>query len=127
MKFLLSLAIALSSTVVFSQAGPIDFEPTGYGANWAWTTFENGNNPSVQMVANPSASGINVSSTVCKFTALVNGAPWAGFESVHGQGIGVFNLTAANCQIKVMVYKSVISPWVSSLQHLQVPLLEKYL
>ncbi len=110
MKFLSSLAIALSSTVVFSQAGPIDFEPTGYGANWAWTTFENGNNPSVQMVANPSASGINVSSTVCKFTALVNGAPWAGFESVHGQGIGVFNLTAANCQIKVMVYKSVISP-----------------
>jgi hypothetical protein len=110
MKFLLTLALALSAPSIFAQAGPIDFEPNGFGANWAWTTFENGNNPAVQMVSNPSPSGINVSSTVCKFTALVNGAPWAGFESVHGQGIGVFNLTAANCQIKVMVYKSVISP-----------------
>jgi hypothetical protein len=110
MKFLFTLTIALSAFFVFAQAGPIDFEPNGFGANWAWTTFENGNNPPVQMVANPSASGINLSNTVCKFTALVNGAPWAGFESVHGQGIGVFNLTAANCQIKVMVYKSVISP-----------------
>ncbi|MFN5653471.1 MAG: hypothetical protein ACK465_07605, partial [Flavobacteriia bacterium] len=110
MKFLSSLAIALSSTVVFSQAGPIDFEPTGYGANWAWTTFENGPNAPLEMVSNPAPGGINLSSTVAKFTALVSGAPWAGFESVHGQGIGVFNLTAANCQIKVMVYKSVISP-----------------
>jgi hypothetical protein len=110
MKFLFTLTIALSAQLVFAQAGPIDFEPNGFGANWAWTTFENGNNPPVQMVANPSPSGINLSTTVCKFTALVNGAPWAGFESVHGQGIGVFNLTAANCQIKVMVYKSVISP-----------------
>ena len=110
MKFLLTLTLALSSPFLFGQAGPIDFEPNGFGANWAWTTFENGNNPAVQMVANPSPSGINLSTTVCKFTALVNGAPWAGFESVHGQGIGVFNLTAANCQIKVMVYKSVISP-----------------
>jgi hypothetical protein len=110
MKFLLTLAFALSAPYIFAQAGPIDFEPNGFGANWAWTTFENGSNPAVQMVSNPAPSGINVSGTVCKFTALVNGAPWAGFESVHGQGIGVFNLTAANCQIKVMVYKSVISP-----------------
>lgn len=110
MRLLLTLLLAFSTHLVLAQAGPIDFEPNGFGANWAWTTFENGNNPAVQMVSNPSPSGINVSATVCKFTALVNGAPWAGFESVHGQGIGVFNLTAANCQIKVMVYKSVISP-----------------
>lgn len=100
----------LLTSFVFAQAGPIDFEPIGFGANWAWTTFENGSNPPVEIVPNPSQSGINMSGTVCKFTALVNGAPWAGFESLHGQGIGVFNLTAANCQIKMMVYKSVISP-----------------
>ncbi len=110
MKLIYTFFIVCTTHLIFGQAGPIDFEPNGFGANWAWTTFENGNNPPVEMVANPSASGINLSSTVCKFTALVSGAPWAGFESVHGQGIGVFNLTAANCQIKVMVYKSVISP-----------------
>ena len=109
MRLLFTLLIAFSAHFVSAQAGPIDFEPNGFGGNWAWTTFENGNNPAVQMVSNPAPSGINLSPTVCKFTALVNGAPWAGFESVHGQGIGVFNLTAANCQIKVMVYKSVLS------------------
>ena len=109
MRLLFTLLIAFSAHFVSAQAGPIDFEPNGFGGNWAWTTFENGNNPAVQMVSNPAPSGINLSPTVCKFTALVSGAPWAGFESVHGQGIGVFNLTAANCQIKVMVYKSVLS------------------
>lgn len=110
MKFLLTLPFLFCAHFGFSQAGPIDFEPNGFGANWAWTTFENGNNPPLEIVSNPNQSGINISATVCKFTALVNGAPWAGFESVHGQGIGVFNLTSANCQIKMMVYKSVISP-----------------
>ncbi|MFM7006906.1 MAG: T9SS type A sorting domain-containing protein [Flavobacteriales bacterium] len=109
MKLLLSLSIFLGAHLGFSQAGPIDFEPNGFGANWAWTSFENGPNAPLEMVQNPNPSGINLSSNVAKFTALVNGAPWAGFESVHGQGIGVFNLTAANCQIKMMVYKSVIS------------------
>lgn len=109
MKLLFTLPMLLLALSAHSQAGPIDFETNGFGANWAWTTFENGNNPPVEMVSNPNPSGINLSSTVCKFTALINGAPWAGFESVHGQGIGVFNLTAANCQIKMMVYKSVIS------------------
>ena len=110
MKLISTILLAFSAHLSLAQAGPIDFEPSGFGANWAWTTFENGNNPPVEMVSNPNPSGINTSATVCKFTALVNGATWAGFESVHGQGIGVFNLTAANCQIKVMVYKSVISP-----------------
>ncbi|MEY4350055.1 MAG: hypothetical protein RL078_97 [Bacteroidota bacterium] len=110
MKFLSLLILAAWSGLAFSQAGPIDFEAAGYGANWQWTTFENGSNPALEIVANPNPSGVNVSSSVAKFTALVGGAPWAGFESVHGQGIGLFNLTAANCQIKMMVYKSVISP-----------------
>ena len=110
MRLLLTFLFASISTLFWSQVGPIDFEPNGFGANWAWTTFENGNNLPLEIISNPAPSGINLSSTVSKFTAMVNGAPWAGFESVHGQGIGVFNLTTANCQIKVMVYKSVISP-----------------
>ncbi len=110
MKLLTLCILTLSSVLTWSQAGPIDFQSNGFGANWLWTTFENGSNPALEIVANPDPSGINLSSTVAKFTAQVNGAPWAGFESVHGQGIGVFNLTAANCQIKMMVYKSVISP-----------------
>jgi hypothetical protein len=109
MRLLLTLLLAFFSQLLFAQAGPIDFEPNGFGANWAWTTFENGNNAPLEIIANPNPGGINNSSTVSKFVALVNGAPWAGFESVHGQGIGIFNLTAANCQIKMMVYKSVIS------------------
>ena len=110
MKSLFTLLFTAVATILWGQAGPIDFEPSGYGATWTWTTFENASNPPVEMVSNPAPGGINISSTVCKFTALVGGAPWAGFESLHGQGIGLFNLTAANCQIKMMVYKSVISP-----------------
>lgn len=110
MKLFTLCILTLSSVLTWSQAGPIDFQSNGFGANWLWTTFENGSNPALEIVANPNPSGINLSSTVAKFIAQVNGAPWAGFESVHGQGIGVFNLTAANCQIKMMVYKSVISP-----------------
>jgi hypothetical protein len=109
MRLLFILLFAFSTQLLLAQAGPIDFEPNGFGANWAWTTFENGNNAPLEIIANPHPGGINSSSTVSKFVALVNGAPWAGFESVHGQGIGIFNLTAANCQIKMMVYKSVIS------------------
>jgi len=110
MKFITLIILAIWSSLAWSQAGPIDFQSTGFGANWQWTTFENGSNPPLEMVANPNPSGINLSSTVAKFTALVSGAPWAGFESVHGQGIGIFNLTAANCQVKMMVYKPVLSP-----------------
>jgi len=108
------LSVLLFSIVLhqlcFAQLGPIDFEPNGYGATWQWTTFENDFNPPLEIIANPNPGGINTSSTVSRFTANVAGAPWAGFESLHGQGIGTFNLTAANCVVKVMVHKPVISP-----------------
>ena len=93
-----------------AQLGPIDYEPAGFGASWQWTTFENDFNPPLEIIPNPDPSGINTSNTVARFTANVAGAPWAGVETVHGQGIGTFNLTAANCVVKIMVYKPVISP-----------------
>ncbi len=102
-------ALLLSSTFAFGQNAPIDFESTGKGANWTWTTFENVGNAPIQMVANPSATGINTSATVAKFTTLTGGQPWAGCESKHGADIGTFTLTSSNAKVKIMVYKSVIS------------------
>jgi hypothetical protein len=89
---------------------PVDFETNGFGANWTWSTFENGSNPALEVMANPNSSGINTSAKVAKFTALQGGQPWAGCESLHGTtDLGPFTLDATNSLIKIMVYKTVIS------------------
>jgi len=98
-----------SGGVVLAQNSPIDFETGGYGATWTWTVFENGGNPSLEIVTNPNTGGINSSATVAKFTALQAGQPWAGCESQHGSDIGTFSLDASNSTLKIMVYKTVIS------------------
>ena len=98
-----------SGGMVLAQNSPIDFEPGGYGATWTWTVFENGDNPSLEIVTNPNTGGINSSATVAKFTALQAGQPWAGCESLHGSDIGTFSLDATNSTLKIMVYKTVIS------------------
>lgn len=105
----LSILLILVQAICTAQLSPINFETGGYGASWNWTTFENDVNPAVQIVSNPLTTGINSSSTVAQFTALQAGQPWAGFESLHGAGIGTFTLSATNSIVKVMVYKSVIS------------------
>ena len=97
------------SGFLFAQNSPIDFETGGYGATWTWTVFENGDNPSLEIVTNPNTGGINSSATVAKFTALQTGQPWAGCESLHGSDIGTFSLDATNSTVKIMVYKTVIS------------------
>ena len=72
--FLLSLCVT-----VFCQAQQdMSFETGGQGANYTWNVFENDANPALAFVANPDATGINTSSTVAVFTALVSGQPWAG-------------------------------------------------
>ncbi|MFN5705204.1 MAG: T9SS type A sorting domain-containing protein [bacterium] len=110
MKRIITLSVAiLISSIGFSQNNPINFETGGQGASWGWTTFENGTNPALEFVSNPSATGINTSSTVAKFTALQVGNPWAGCESANGASIGTFTLSASNAIVKMMVYKSVIS------------------
>ncbi len=105
----LAILLFTISTTCIAQLTPIDFETGGYGATWNWTTFENATNPAPQIVANPSTSGINTSSTAIQFTSLQAGQPWAGFESLHGAGIGTFTLDSSNSVVKVMVFKSVIS------------------
>lgn len=93
-------------SVGFSQNAPITFETGQAGNTWTLTTFENGTNPAPTVVANPAVGGLNTSALVCRFSAQQAGQPFAGFET---SGIGTFNLTNANCTIKILVYKSVIS------------------
>jgi hypothetical protein len=110
LKPLIVSAVTIAAvTGLSAQKSPIDFETSGNGASFTWTTFENGANPSVEIVANPSSSGLNVSATVAKFTAMNAGQPWAGFESKHGSDIGTFTLSASNCIVKLHVWKSVKS------------------
>jgi len=85
----------------------IDFEAGGAGAGFTWATFENDDNPALEIIANPVSGGINTSTTVAK-TARVGGQPWAGVETAHGD-IGPLTLDATNSIVKIMVYKSVIS------------------
>ena len=103
------IALLLFIGLAWGQNSPIDFETGGYGATWTWTVFENGDNPSLEIVTNPNTGGINSSATVAKFTALQAGQPHAGCESQHGSDIGTFSLDATNSTVKIMVYKTVIS------------------
>ena len=109
MKTIYTLVLLSLTIFPFAQNVPIDFELGGNGLNWTWTTFENDNNPTLEIVANPDPSGLNTSATVAKFTALQTGEPWAGCESMHGSDIGSFSFNNSNCTVSIMVWKSVIS------------------
>jgi hypothetical protein len=104
------LLICSFFTFFFSQAqnSPISFEIGEFGLTWNWTVFENVGNPPLEIVTNPDVTGLNTSSTVAKFTALQGGMPYAGVECAHGE-VGSFTLTPANCIVKIMVNKPVIS------------------
>ena len=80
----------------YSQNAPVNFETPGIGASWTFTVFENATNPAVEIVANPSPTGINTSGHVAKITALQAGQPWAGCESMHNTDLGTFTLSASN-------------------------------
>ena len=108
-NFLLVCLLALFANSGVAQNAPIDFETGGNGASWTWSTFENDDNPALEIVANPSQAAPNASATVAKFTARAAGNPWAGCESMHGADIGAFTLDASTSTIKIMVYKPVIS------------------
>ena len=104
-------------SIGYAQNGPINFETSGNGATWTWNTFENGTPPAaLEIIANPFPSGINTSATVAKLTPLIIGEPWAGVENIHpasnptgASPFGSYTITASNCTVKIMVYKSVIS------------------
>lgn len=110
MKKITLILMMMASFMSYAQNAPINFETGGNGANWTWTVFENAGNPPLEIIDNPSVSGINTSAKVAKFTALQAGAPWAGCESAHGTtNLGPFVLDETNSLIKIMIWKSVIS------------------
>jgi uncharacterized protein YciU (UPF0263 family) len=110
MKNFMIVFLMLFASASFAQNGPINFEPGGLGADWAWNVFENETNPPLEIIDNPDPSGINTSSKVAQFTALQAGNPWAGCESAHGtMELGAFEWNENNRIVKIMVWKSVIS------------------
>ncbi len=108
-KILLTFLTVFAIVPAIGQNGPIDFEASGNGASWNWTTFENDTNPPLEIVDNPDATGANTSDKVAKFTALQSGEPFAGCETMHGAGVGTFSLNSNTSTITIMVWKSVIS------------------
>jgi hypothetical protein len=103
--FFLTAAIVASISMSYAQQATINFETVGN--TWSWTTFEGA--PIWSVTANPSATGINTSSNVGKMVVTATDARWVGVECSHGN-FGPFSLNATNSTIKIMVYKSVISP-----------------
>jgi len=108
MRKLLLICSLVTSFLSMAQNSPISFEIGEFGLTWNWTVFENVGNPPLEIVTNPDVTGLNASSTVAKFTALQGGMPYAGVECAHGE-VGTFTLTPANCIVKIMVNKPVIS------------------
>ena len=108
MRKLLFFCFLLNSIFSIAQNVPITFEQGAFGSTWSWTVFENIGNPPLEIVTNPDVTGLNISSTVAKFTALQGGMPYAGVECAHGE-VGTFTLTPTNCIVKIMVYKREIS------------------
>ena len=102
-----NVTVTVSATV--TSTSPIDFETTGRGAAFAWSSFENAANAAAEIVTNPSKTGINTSDKVVKFTAVQAGQPWAGFQSAHSTDLGTVTLSTSNALVKMMVYKPVIS------------------
>jgi len=110
MRIHLMILLTICFTFILqAQNIPVDFEEQGFGADWAWRTFENDTDPALEIIPNPDPTGINTSATVAKFTALPAGQPFAGCETLHGSDIGSFTIDASNSIIRIMVWKSVIS------------------
>lgn len=107
-KSIVTLAmLLLVSALMHAQYIQADFEPDGIGADWAWTVGENGDNPPVEFVGNPDASGNNTSATVAQFTARQSGQAWA---LCFTDDIPDFEFDATNTTISIQVYKPVVSP-----------------
>jgi hypothetical protein len=100
------ISFNINNTLEDYNLEDIDFESTGFGANWVWTTDNNYTDPPLEMVANPNTGGANNSSTVAKFTSTTAGDPWA---LTYTDNIGSFTFTEANSTVTIMVRKSKVS------------------
>ena len=106
MKQLYTLLLMLPA-MLFAQTD-IDFQSISSGLpgpNWTWTADQT--DTSFDAVDNPSATGINTSSKVGELTAAAGSVAYA---LAYSDGIGSFTFDANNTTVKIMVYKSRISP-----------------
>ena len=106
MKQLYTLLLMLP-TMLFAQTD-IDFQSISSGLpgpNWTWTADQT--DTSFDAVDNPSATGINTSTFVGELTAAAGSVAYA---LAFSDGIGSFTFDANNTTVKIMVYKSRISP-----------------
>ena len=106
--------VAIVAPPAAAPYAPVTFENGEYGSTWVLTSFDNPSGASTAslLAPNPLKTGINGSNTAVKFTALVAGAWYTGFETAHASGtngIGTFTLNETNSTVKIMVYKDVIS------------------
>lgn len=108
------VAATTTNTPVLVGIPTVDFETLG--KDWTWTMYENGDNAAslFTFVNNPTTSGINTSATCAKFIVNATAATWA---QVQTSGFSPITFTADNNKVKVMVYKSVISNFVITLQN----------
>ena len=106
MKQLYTLLLMLPA-MLFAQTD-IDFQSISSGLpgpSWTWTADQA--ETSFDAVDNPSATGINTSSNVGELTAAAGSVAYA---LAYSDGIGSFTFDANNTTVKIMVYKSRISP-----------------
>ena len=100
------ISFNLNDTLEDYNLEDIDFETTGFGATWVWTTDNNFNDPALEFLANPNTSGSNPSATVAKFVSTAAGDPWA---LTYTDNIGSFTFTEANSTVTILIRKSKVS------------------
>ena len=106
MKHLFTLILMLPA-MLFAQTD-IDFQSISSGLpgpSWTWTADQP--DTSFDVVDNPYSTGINTSSKVGELTAAAGSNAWA---LAFSDGIGSFSLDANNTTVKIMVYKTRVSP-----------------
>ncbi len=87
---------------------PLDFEtgPTGRNLNWS----DIGGGVFSGYVANPSISGINISSNVTSILVQSTSNGGAQFALINSQNLNPVTFTSSNAIVKMMVYKSNSEP-----------------
>tara|TARA_B110000459_G_scaffold148588_1_gene161938 strand:- start:408 stop:1394 length:987 start_codon:yes stop_codon:yes gene_type:complete len=100
------ISFNLNDTLEDYNLEDIDFETTGFGATWVWTTDNNFNDPALEFLANPNTSGSNPSATVAKFVSTAAGDPW---PLTYTDNIGSFTFTEANSTVTILIRKSKVS------------------
>lgn len=94
----------------------MDFETAATGQGWSW---ESVGSATFAEVANPSVAGINTSAKCGKLTIPTSAPDYAlgWFFTSNLMPVGTpFVLTANKCHIKLMVYSSVINPFIIKLE-----------